>query len=320
MKVLFVIPGHSTERSMPFARKQAEAVQVLGAETKTFFLSGRTHPFKLLQELRRFRKESKEFSPDIVHAQFGTITSMFSALTLTRPLVITYRGSDLNPVNNAHPLRTLLGHAMSQIASLKADQVICVSKELANRLICRRDKITILPTGVDVDVFSPKDQAAARRILGWGDHEKIVLFNAGREPTIKRLDLALNALQHAKSEITNLRFELLDGTLTQQDVALRMNAANCLLLTSDFEGSPTVIQEAMACNLPVVSVDVGDVRERLQEVTPSRIVARNPKMIGDALVEIVKMNLRSNGREVVHLISQSSIAEKTLDLYRSCLR
>jgi len=75
-----------------------------------------------------------------------------------------------------------------------------------------------------------------------------------------------------------------------------MNAADCLLVTSDAEGSPTVVQEALASNLPVVSVDVGDIPERLEGVTCSRIVARDPSALAQAVAELLDAPRRSDGR------------------------
>jgi glycosyltransferase involved in cell wall biosynthesis len=77
------------------------------------------------------------------------------------------------------------------------------------------------------------------------------------------------------------------------------------------------VQEALACNLPVVSVDVGDVRERLTGIVPSQIVERNAESIGTALAAILTRPVRSNGCAVVGKISQAYIARQTAALYRA---
>jgi len=97
-----------------------------------------------------------------------------------------------------------------------------------------------------------------------------------------------------------------------------MNAADVLLLTSRTEGSPTVVQEAMACNLPVVSVDVGDVRERLAGVQGCKVLAsRDPAALGAALGEILRFPRRSNGREHAAALGVEAIAARLADFYRS---
>jgi glycosyltransferase involved in cell wall biosynthesis len=83
----------------------------------------------------------------------------------------------------------------------------------------------------------------------------------------------------------------------QADVALRMNAADCLLVTSLHEGSPNIVKEAMACNLPVVTVPCGDVEERLTYVQPGCIVPYDVTQLATAIRQVLKRRKRSNGRD-----------------------
>jgi glycosyltransferase involved in cell wall biosynthesis len=87
------------------------------------------------------------------------------------------------------------------------------------------------------------------------------------------------------------------------------------VLASEQEGSPNIIKEALACNLPIVAVDVGDVAERLAGTAPSRIVARSPAAMGDALVEILRIGGRSNGREKIAQLSEEYIPEQLRSIY-----
>ncbi|MGD9727160.1 MAG: glycosyltransferase, partial [Nitrospiraceae bacterium] len=113
-----------------------------------------------------------------------------------------------------------------------------------------------------------------------------------------------------------IRFVVLDGQAEQRDIALLFSAADCFILTSEWEGSPNVVKEAMACGLPVVSVDVGDVGERLRNVRPSMIVARDPRELGAAVARLVQAQVRSNGHEMVREVSAETMAAKVLSLYR----
>jgi len=116
-----------------------------------------------------------------------------------------------------------------------------------------------------------------------------------------------------------MRFVVLNGDVSPGIIPTMMNAADCLLLTSDSEGSPTVVQEALACSLPVVSVDVGDVSQRLEGVCPSRIVERNPEDLARAITEILISGQRSNGYTKIRDVSCSTVAQQTICVYRSAL-
>ena len=91
-------------------------------------------------------------------------------------------------------------------------------------------------------------------------------------------------------------------------------------MTSDSEGSPNVVKESIACGLPVVSVDVGDVSERVRDVRPSKIVSRDPEAIGKALAEILLKAERSNGPQIIQDLSVEKMALRTLRVYEEALK
>jgi glycosyltransferase involved in cell wall biosynthesis len=114
----------------------------------------------------------------------------------------------------------------------------------------------------------------------------------------------------------DLRLHLLDGNEPPARIPLFLNAADCLLVTSNFEGSPNIVKEALACDLPVVSVDVGDVADRLAGVSPSRVVDRSEDAIAAALLEVVGLGLRCNGAAAIGDLSEERIAERIVAVYR----
>jgi glycosyltransferase involved in cell wall biosynthesis len=234
-------------------------------------------------------------------------------------VVITYRGSDLNPATTPS-LRSRAGRLLSQLAALRARRIVCVSRELRQRLWWRSHRVTVLASGVDPAVFRPGPRAGARRILGWPDGDRVVLFNAGRDPWNKRLDLALAAARSARRQVPSLRLEVLDGQLDPERMPSLMRAADCLLVTSDYEGSPSVVQEALATNLPVVSVAVGDVPACLEGVTNTRVVGRDPEALAAALVELVREPRRTNGRERIGEFSAQRIARELREIYEAAAK
>ncbi len=299
LRVLSVIPGAADDPgSMVFARRQTDVIESHDISVEKFFLGSRTSPLTLIREWLRLRQMIAKFNPDVLHCHYGTMTAFIGVCATSRPVVITYRGSDLNPVPSGNYLRTLFSHVLSQISALRASRIICVSRELVGRLLWRRDKATIIPTGVDTVMFKPMPQIEARALLNWDVKVPVVLFNAGCSPEVKRLDLAEQAVVEAKRSLPNIKFAVLRGDVPPDDIPLYHNAADVLLVTSDFEGSPTIVQEAAACGLPVVSVDVGDVPERLHSVIPSKIAPRDAVSLGSALLEVISLKRRSNGPEI----------------------
>jgi glycosyltransferase involved in cell wall biosynthesis len=319
LRILAVIPRSSGLSGMIFAQRQMAAIAATGHSVETFNLMGRRSAIDLLRTIGAYRKHIRQFQPDLIHAHYGAMTSFFTvyaALDLA-PVVVTYRGSDLNPVPSMPKWKTGPSHLLSKAAALGAAHLICVSAELSHRLWWGRRKTALIPTGVDTTRFFPMPMESARRTLGWEPDTPIVLFNAGHAPKVKRLDIAEQVVAIARESMPNIRFEVLHGHVEPDDVPLLMNASDCLLFTSDMEGSPTVVQEAMACNLPVVSVPVGDVAERLANVVPSHVLPRKLTMLADALVTVLRSRTRSNGYEIAKAdVGNEAIAAATEKVYR----
>lgn len=303
---------------MIFIKRQIDSLLAAGVVGRTFCLSGRTNPLTLLRECIRLRAALREFRPHIVHAQYGTITALVAAICARTPLVITYRGSDLNVNLHKSRLRCVTGRLFSQIAAIRARRIILVSEQLVGTLWWKRHLVTVIPSGIDSQTFSPRPKAHARERLRWDITEPIVLFN-GTDRAIKRPDLARAAVAEASAICGKVRLVELDGSQPAKLVAEMMNASDCLVLTSDHEGSPNVVKEAMAVGLPVVSRDVGDVRQRLTGVEPSRIVGATAAELGQAIADIIAIGERSNGPEASQTLSLEAIAARILAVYRSAL-
>ncbi len=317
VRALLLIPAGSGKSSYIFSRRQAEMLKVAGVSVRMFFLQSRMSPLVLLKEFFRLRNEMRAFQPHVVHAQYGSMNGFLAVLACNAPLVVTFRGSDLNPVPSCNSLRIGLGHLLSQLCTLRAKGIICVSEELRNRLWWTRERAMVIVGGVNLERFTPMPRAEARAKLGWDGDAPAVLFNAGRHPKIKRLDLAQAAVIEARKRMPEIEFIVLRGDVEPDSMPLWYNAVDCVLITSDYEGSPTVLKEAMACNLPVVSVDVGDVVERLKGVSPGRLAPRDPVALGEALAATLGDLERSNGRQAVEDLSELAEAERIREIYRT---
>lgn len=311
LRIAVVIPAREDQvTAYPFARRQAEAFRsVHGAHVVMFHLRSRTNIFKLWRDRARFKRMLRTERPDVVHCHYGSVSALFTVLSSAVPVVVNFHGSDLNCTPNDGVLRDLLGRIFSQMAAFFSAGIICVSEPLRDRLWWRQDEAAVLPLGVDPERFRPMDREKCREQLGWKADERVVLFNANN-PGVKRLDLAQATIALAHQQGVALRLEVLEGNVDPDHVPLLMNAADALLLCSDREGSPTMVKEAMACGLPVVSSDVGDVKMRTKGVTPGAVVKQDPAQLAAALSDVLANGARSNGRD---LLEQNGVEARTLD-------
>ena len=172
----------------------------------------------------------------------------------------------------------------------------------------------ILPNGVDMRRFKPENKGDVRRQLGLHPDKAYVLFVAtDLERPEKRFKLAREAIIQSGCEL------LILNNRPHPEVPAYFQAADALILSSTYEGSPNVIKEAMACNLPIVSTDVGDVRERLEGVHNCRVCVDTPEALAEGLADVLRDGLPSDGRPRVEPLSSDAIAKQLLALYRQVL-
>jgi len=235
------------------------------------------------------------------------------------PLVITFRGNDLGDDPDISILRTRFGQMLSQISCLRASRIICVSRRLRDLLWWHQSRSVVIPTGVDLNLFRPQEKDEARALLGWQNGAWIVIFDEGGAPLRKGSAFLKSAIRFAEQAIGPIRLVILDRSVPPELVPQYLNASDCLALASLFEGSPNIVKEALACNLPVVATDVGDVSERLKGVSPSRVVKRDVVEFANALAEVLRDGRRSNGRDQAEVYSLPRVAEAIRSVYESSL-
>ena len=151
----------------------------------------------------------------------------------------------------------------------------------------------------------------------------IILFAGAFDNAVKDAPLAQKAvsLLHAQGAMRNAQLVELRG-YSRQEVNLLMCAADCLLLTSKREGSPQVIKEAMACGCPIVSVDVGDVADRIAGIDGCYLVrTRDPREIASQITKALdyKGKTLSRQRIIDCGLSNEQVAQTLIHLYQEVL-
>jgi teichuronic acid biosynthesis glycosyltransferase TuaC len=296
--------------------RQVNALRKLGVQVSTFNIGHEHAPTKVFRKWRELRQTVRRLQPDLVHARYGTLVGTLS-VSSGAPSVITYAGSDLLPgAGGISKTRIRTGICLSNLAALRANALIAVSDELRRALWWRSHETIVIPDGVDLEVFRPHPQEEARHTLGWNKEEVVVLIDAKRDPERKGLSIAQSAMDIVKARFPKARLQVLQVS-NPADMPLHCSAADIFLCASRTEGSPNMVKEAMACNLPVVSTPVGDVPDLLARVHPSEIVPRNAQALGEAMVRILQKPKRSNGHDHCQSFNLTLIAQRVLAVCRS---
>lgn len=303
----------------PFIVRQVDFLRRAGVQVEVFYFRGSKDLGNYLRAWQTLRAKLARERYDLIHAQFGQ-SGTLAVLPKSLPLVVTFRGSDLEGTVDRNGHYNLVGKLLrlvSRLVAQRADQVIVVAQKLA-RLLPRRD-YHVIPSGLDLEMFHPINQGEARRILGLPSIQPIVFFGGNPDLPIKRYQLAQDAALFVKAKFPEVQMLVAKG-IPHTQIPLYLNAADVLLMTSLHEGSPNMVKEALACDLPVVSTDVGDVRERVASVDGCVVCVDDlPKTIADGLTRVLAKRERVKGYQSVQGLDEKIMTQKVIEVYRLAL-
>lgn len=319
LKILHVIPFHPSPSSFIFAKRQVEDLVELGLENHVFYFNTSMSVSGFFKQLKEFKKVVTDFHPDIIHAHYGSITAFFASSVKNIPFVVSFQGSDINFTNDVHWIREKLGKQLSKIAAQRARHIICVSERIQSNLKTGKEKSTIIPSGINTRIFKKLDRNECKRHLNLSLNTHYLFFNSNN-PVVKRLDIA----QEVQNLLAGYSVQLLslNGSVEPNEIPIYLNACVATILCSDSEGSPMVIKEAMACGLPIVSVDVGDVKERIDGVNNCFIVAQSADAIASKVKYLIENAIsETNGLEILKLqgLDNRSIVRKVEEIYNDAI-
>lgn len=303
-----------------FIVRQAEFLRSAGIEVDVHDFVGARDPRNYLRAWRDVRRRLKSGRYDVVHAQFGQ--SALAALPCPLPLVVTLRGDDLlGALHDTEGHMTPVGRLLSLVTRFtagRADAVIVVAEHMKSKL-ARGVEADVIPSGLNLELFRPMPQAEARRAAGLPLDKKLVLFVGAPDLARKRYGLARDAVTRVAQRMP---VELLLGWgVPHARMPLLMNACDALIFTSLQEGSPNAVKEALACNLPVVSVPVGDVADRLQGTEGCELCADDkPDTLAAALERVLKRGTRAASRHTVAHLDERLIAQKVIGVYTRAMQ
>ena len=302
-----------------FVQDQLESLRPLGVDYDVLFVNGRESRWNYLTGIGEVQRRLRARRYDLIHAHFG-LSGWVARFQLRAPLVITFHGDDVlgRPAADGHITPTgRFFQASSFMLAPLASAVIVQNRQMRQAL--RLESAAIIPCGIDLQLFHPMDRDAACRTARLDPRKKYVLFPYNPQEPRKRFDLIEAAVAKAREQLPQLEI-LQVCRKPHSQVPLYMNASDVLVMASMIEGSPLSVREAMATNLPVVSVDVGDAVDLISEGDGNYIVPRQPDAMAAKIVAVCNRGERSRGRERLEPYSMPATAKRIMDVYSRVAR
>jgi teichuronic acid biosynthesis glycosyltransferase TuaC len=322
MKVLIVTAIYPTAANPAFGsyvRTQAESLQAAGIDVELLVLKDRYRKLIYPKAIFRLHQRLANTPVDLIHAHYGFV-GMVARTQWKVPVVVTYHGSDLLGWINSRGERERLGALIAGAGRLLARYVnaaIVQSDEMAGKI--PKSNVHVIPHEVDLKVFQDTEREQARTKLGLKPFKKYLLFAANPNIGVKRFPFAAAVAECLAKQDPSVEL-LVAFKETQQRLALYMSACDALIFPSYQEGSPNIVKQAMACNLPIVSTEVGDVRQVIGSTKYCYVCNPSVPEFTARIREILVHRNRTDGREHIRHLESSSVAQKVIGVYEEVLR
>src|SRR6266568_1990729 len=317
-RVLLVTGVYPTEQkphSGTFIKSQVDSLIAAGLEIELLLPKPGPSLVRYLEATMQVFLKTLTGGFDIVHGHYG-LWCLTARLQWTTPVVASFMGDDLLGTVTADGGYSNKGAVVAGISRYLCRRVnaVIVKTEGMKVAASRGDNIVVIPNGVDFELFRPIPRTEARAALGWDQDRYYVLFSNNPDIPVKNFPLAKAAVERLHARGISAELVVANG-LPQTQVVQYMNASNALILTSIAEGSPNVVKETMACNVPVVSTNVGDVSQVIRHTEGCRVCPHDSDALAIALEEALRRTEPTTGRaDIVHLDS-SIVAKQVIAVY-----
>jgi glycosyltransferase involved in cell wall biosynthesis len=202
-----------------------------------------------------------------------------------------------------------------------SDYCIFVNSKIPEEMELRRTKYSVIPPGVDLTLFRPIERDIAREFLHLPKDKIIILFPANPEQRRKGFHLFEKALSYLPQDIKQNLEIIVGGNIERGRMVYYINASDLVIQTSLCEASPMIVKEVMAAGKPMLSTEVGDVKEMFDNVKGYFISSFEPKEIAETLRLALNFKHSTKGRKriIERRLRVEDIAKKTASLYRKLL-
>jgi glycosyltransferase involved in cell wall biosynthesis len=286
-----------------FVKHQAYHLKSAGVKIDILLINGRKSKWNYFWGVFRFWNRMLKNQYDLIHCHY-IFSGLIGRLQWKYPIVLTHHGVEV-----------IDGSLVAKLVHLTHswfDKVIVVNQ--AQKDFLKDPAIALIPCGIDFNEMRLLPQDSARKHVDLPLDKKLVLWAGEHWQPEKRYYLVEQAMTLVRQKLPNTELVLVSGQ-PHSVIPYYMNACDVLVLTSNYEGSPMVVKEAMACNLPVVSTDVGDVALVIEGVKGCYLCEPNPQDISQKLVKVLSWGHRTSGRLKIDYLDSKAIAEKIVKIY-----
>jgi glycosyltransferase involved in cell wall biosynthesis len=302
-------------------RQFVKGLREIGVDIDVAFFNRRAHGMRVYAEIPgQLRSRLRDGKFDVVHVTYGGVMAERAISAIRNmPTVVSFCGSDLLGENLSGVSRKLvskLGVLASYRAARLTTGIIVKSANLKRALhgIVDRKRIEIIPNGVDLNLFKPLNRDLCCSRLGWDPELFHVLFPLNSGDPVKRPHLAQSAVDVLGTMGIRSCLHYLNR-VEHCDVPIHLNACNVLIVTSAHEGSPNIVKEALACDRPIVSVNVGDVADRIRNILGCYLSAACPQELALRLRQVHLGTGRVDGRHCIMDLSVENVSHRLRQVY-----
>jgi glycosyltransferase involved in cell wall biosynthesis len=312
-------------------------IPLLKSIWEVFFVN-RPGSYQIVEELLKKRKV------DVVHFHSPLFTFLHGLLTKKEfPLIMTsHYLLNVKLSNSASFIYNSFIKRMTLYIARHVDKIICVNEDyipIFEKWGVDPKKLVFIPNGVDINKFSPgiskiKDKFKDRKI--------IIYF--GRLHYQKNVDLLIKSFKYVKEKIKNVNLIIIGsgtdfdklkkmssndediimtGFLQDEDLIDYLRAADVVVFPSRGENASFTIMEAMSCELPVISSDVGNANKILGDGRGILIEKYNEEGIAEKCIQVLndEKMAKKMGKDARKFVEENhswdKISKKTEELYKS---
>ncbi len=293
-------------------KEEVDSLREVGVAAEVLFINGRKNRWNYLKGMFRLMSLLSSQRFDIIHTHHSYCAFMAiiakARLKLKAPLLLTlhegeicHKGRICYKIDFIEKIK--YSRFFKNYVINRVDRLITVYEGLLKRPL--KAAYSIVPCGINIELFRPLSQAGCRKRLNINENAKVIFFPSDYRRPEKRFDLVEEACAILKAVYPDSLILLKGGAINYDLMPVYLNACDAMVLASDYEASPMVIKEAMATNTPLVSVDVGDVKQIISGVNGCYIAGRDPRDIARQLKNALDFNRRTSGRERIEELSLS---------------